>query len=161
MEAAPAPTAAKTIKAFDRPGATATTKRVAVSAGTFAKPATWTDGVVLAVTDTTSGVTEGNGPGQTAGQSFARFTLMITNGSSTALDATSVVVTTTYGAKTRLQATAIYDESSTDFGTTIKPGGSAKAVYAFTVPAAGRSSISLTVDLDGTHQPAAIKGSVR
>ena len=159
VEAAPAPTAAKTIKAFDRPDAEP--RRIAVTGASFGEPVRWADGVELEVVKSASGTTEGNGPGQTAGQPFTRFTLTITNNSSTPVDATSVVITTAYGTKTHLLAAAVYDETSTDFGTTIAVGGSADAVYVFTIPASGRSSVSMTVDLDGTHQPAAIKGSVR
>lgn len=127
---------------------------------TFTKPVTYTDGLRIKVTKVTQGVMTGHGPGVYPGRPTTTFTLALTNGTSAPLTIGVVVVTVTYGSPARV-AHHVYDDRSVDFGGVVKPGASTEGVYGFSIPAAGRGDVTMTVDIDGRHHLAIFHGSVK
>ena len=125
----------------------------------FTQPITYADGLRLTITKMTQGNVTGQGPGVIAGRAVTDFYVTLTNGTKKALSFDAVVVTVTYGSPARV-AHLVYDANSADFAGTVQPGKSRNAVYGFSVPAADRANVTMTVDLDGVHQVATFRGKV-
>jgi hypothetical protein len=117
------------------------------------------DDVTVRISSITQGSVEGSGPG-TIGGPKTTFGLVFTNGSDKPVDMSQVVVTVAYGAR-HLQARPVYDEAGqTDFAGDIKPGQSARATYAFSIPVASLDDVTMWVDFDGLHTSAVFTGKV-
>lgn len=118
---------------------------------------TYTDGVTLEITKVTHGKVTGQGPGIVKGPTTT-FALTLDNGSDRTLDLTSVVVTTVYGSPARVSS-PVYGTGDKDFGSDVKPGRSASAVYSFMISSAQGSRVTVNVDFDGRHTAAVFSGS--
>lgn len=136
-------------------------KLIKGASGKFNKTLTWADGVAVTVTKIEHGESEGVGPGSMPGTPITTFTMQLTNGSASTIDATSVVVTATYGKKPGHQASGVYGEQSADFDSTVRPDKSATAVYTFSIPTDKLNKVRLNVDLDGLHALATFDGAVK
>lgn len=126
----------------------------------FGKPVAYTDGLRLTIARMTQGAVTGEGPGVFPGRVVTGFEFTLTNGTTQALPLDVVVITVTYGSPARV-ARAVYDQNSLDFTGPVPAGQTAKAVYGFSIPAAGRGKVTMTVDIDGVHEPAVFKGKVK
>ena len=123
----------------------------------FDRPVTYPDGVKLAVTGIHQGRVSGQGPGVVAGPKTT-FDLRFTNGSDRAISLDQVVPTAEFGSPSRL-ARPVYDDRTQDFGTTVKPGATATATYAFSIPKDELSHVVIHLDFDGRHVAATFRGS--
>ncbi len=123
----------------------------------FDRPVTYPDGVKLAVTGIDQGRVSGQGPGVVAGPKTT-FHLRFTNGSDRAVSLDQVVPTAGFGSPARL-ARPVYDDRTQDFGTTVKPGATATATYAFSIPPGELSHVVIHLDFDGRHVAATFRGS--
>jgi len=159
----PDPKAPAKVEPVQRSGSsTGSTKRVTGRSATFSKPVRWRDGVKLQVVDIKQGVTNGVGPGASQGAPMTTFELKLSNGSTKPLDASSVVLTTIYGGKSKLVAQPVYGQAgASDFSGTLAPGKSTTATYVYSIPAKQRGAVSLSVDLDGRHALVSFTGSAR
>ncbi len=139
------------------------TPKPTVTAGqsSFDDPIRWQDGLTLTVDDVAHGKTTGQGPGVIVGEPKTTVKLTMNNESSKPVSLDGVVVTMLYGDKSQ-QARPIYDGTDDqDLVGRIKPGGSAKAVYSFSVPTSQLGNVVMYVDFDGVHTVGKFKGSVR
>jgi hypothetical protein len=117
------------------------------------------DGVTVKINSITQGSVEGSGPG-TIGGPKTTFDLVFTNDSDKPVDMSQVVVTVAYGPR-HLQARPVYDAAGqSDFAGNIKPGKSAHATYAFSIPVASLDDVTMWVDFDGLHTSAVFTGKV-
>jgi hypothetical protein len=123
----------------------------------FDRPVTYPDGVKLAVTGIHQGRVTGQGPGVVAGPKTT-FDLRFTNGSNQAISLDQVVPTAEFGSPARL-ARPVYDDRTQDFATTVKPGATATATYAFSIPKDELSHVVIHLDFDGRHVAATFRGS--
>jgi hypothetical protein len=123
----------------------------------FDRPVTYPDGVTFAVTGIHQGRVAGQGPGVVAGPKTT-FHLRFTNGSSRAISLDQVVPTAEFGSPARL-ARPVYDDRTQDFGTTVKPGATTTATYAFSIPKDQLSHVVIHLDFDGRHVAATFRGS--
>ncbi len=123
----------------------------------FDRPVTYPDGVRFAVTGIDQGRVTGQGPGVVAGPKTT-FHLRFTNGSDRAISLDQVVPTAEFGSPARL-ARPVYDDRTQDFGTTVKPGATATATYAFSIPQDELSHVTIHLDFDGRHVAATFRGS--
>lgn len=136
-------------------------KRISGRHGTFVSPVRYRDGLSLAVTKIAQGVESGHAPGDFYGRHDTLLTIRLTNGTHKAINLEQVVVQMTYGSPARV-APPVYDDSKTrDFAAIVRPGHSAKAVYAFAVPTKQRGAVTMRVDFDGLHTVAKFAGSVK
>lgn len=126
----------------------------------FAKPVTYPDGLQLRVTGITQGMVTAQGPGSFPGQPTTTFSVTLTNRSKKPVTLNQVVATATYGMPARL-ARPVYDAASQDFGGTVRPGASARAVYAFSIPSGDLGRVTVIVDFDGTHTAATFRGAAK
>lgn len=145
-------------KAVKRAGAP--TKRVSAGNGTFKTPVRYTDGLAVSIDKVGAVKVSGEGPGNLATQQAVRLTITVDNKSKKTVDLRRVVLQLTYGSPARIAA-PVYDSATQDFGTELRPGKSASAVYSFAVPTSGRGTLTLHLDLDGTHAVGVFHGSVR
>jgi hypothetical protein len=141
-----------------KPNPTIKAARGGLSEGAVAK---YSDGVWLRIDRVRHGTEQGQGPGAFPGRANTAVTLSLHNKSSRTIDLTQVVVTATYGSPARL-ASAVYEDSAArDFGTRVRPGGSASATYVFAIPADESGKVGITVDFDGVHVAASFAGAAR
>jgi hypothetical protein len=117
------------------------------------------DGVRLKVTAIHQGRVSGQGPGVVQGPRTT-FDLLFSNGSKRAVNLDQVVPTAEFGSPARI-ASPVYDDQTQDFGTTVRPGHSEKAVYAFSIPVADLNDVTIHLDFDGRHYAATFHGSAR
>lgn len=156
----PAPiTEAQAAPVVVRPGVPESARTVQAARVAFTAPSEWADGASVRVLEAVQQVTEGQGPGELAGQPQTVFVLELTNGTGAALDLSSVVVQATYG-PSAVQAGPLYDDRTVDFGGVLEPGGTATAVYSFAVPEDQLGDVTLSVDVDGYRFPAVFTGAV-
>jgi hypothetical protein len=121
----------------------------------------YSDGVWLRVDRVRHGVERVQGPGAFPGRAHTAITLSLHNRSARTVDLTQVVVTATYGSPARM-APAVYEDSAArDFGTRVRPGGSASGTYVFALPPDQLGKVGITVDFDGVHVAAKFAGSAR
>lgn len=157
----PDPRAPTTVQPVVRSGSHPA-KRIAARPAEFGGTISWRDGVRLQVVDLRQGVSNGVGAGATQGAPTTTFALRLTNGSSRPLDASSVVVTTTYGRSAGLIAQPVYGlAGAADFSGRIAPGSTGSATYVFSIPTKQLDSVTLHVDLDGRHAVGSFHGSAR
>jgi len=156
----PDPTAAPTVTPAQR--SKTVKNRIPAKAGTFREGVRWSDGLRLDVVAIVSSTQSGRGRGSQPGSPQTTFALELTNGSDKTVDARSVVVTTTYvaGSTSRI-APPVYGTSTQDFGVRLKPTTNATAKYAFSIPKKRLGAVTVTVDLDATHDLARFTGSAR
>ena len=129
---------------------------ISASPAPFDQSVVYPDGVKLTVTDIHQGRVTGQGPGVVKGPKTT-FDLRFTNGSDEAVSLDQVVPTATFGKPARLAA-PVYDARTQDFGTTVRPGGSATATYAFSIPASELGDVTIHLDFDGRHYAASFHG---
>jgi len=98
------------------------------------------------------------GPGEVSGPSI-RFTVTITNSTSSAVDLTATVVTVDYGAD-RTPAGQLYEPGASPMPTTVAAGSSASGVYVFSIPTDQRSLVNITVDYSVGVPPLVFSGPV-
>lgn len=131
-----------------------------------AKPAdtdskvSYSDGVVLQIRKVTFGKETGKGPGAFPGREFAVLDLEIDNGSKRDLSLDTVVITVLD--KDGQPVNPVYAEEArvADFTGDLKAGKKVKAAYAFAVPKASRSKVTVVVDFDGVHTSAVFRGGL-
>lgn len=131
-----------------------------------AKPAdtdskvSYSDGVVLQIRAVSFGKETGKGPGAFPGREFAVLDLEIDNGSDRDLSLDTVVVTVLD--KDGQPVNPVYAEEAkvADFVGELKAGKKVKAAYAFAVPKASRSKVTVVVDFDGVHTSAVFRGGL-
>lgn len=153
----PAPSS---IPKVTRPGSTGgPTATVAPAA--FAAPAIYPDGVIVTITRASKAVETGQGPGVFTGRELLVVDVEITNGSGQAIPLNQVVITTSYGQSKQL-APGVYPGNLEvrDFSGTVAAGSKASARYAFAVPAAELSVVTMVVDFDAAHASAVFTGAV-
>jgi hypothetical protein len=131
---------------------------ISADAKPFTKPITYPDGVKLSVTSIKQGRVKDQGPGVIAGP-LTTFRLRFTNGSDRPINLDQVVPTTEFGKPPRV-ARPVYDDSTQDFATEVRPGRSVTATYAFSIPVAELSHVSVHLDFDGRHFAATFRGPV-
>jgi hypothetical protein len=125
----------------------------------FTKPARYPDHVTLRILSIDQDVTSGHGPGEIPGRPLTTMRIRFANGSTKPVNLNEVVVTVVYGADRRLAA-PVYQDDAADFHSTIAPGGSTLATYAFSVPTSDLGNVTMTVDFDGLHAAATFVGAV-
>lgn len=139
-----------------RPGVRAATATVARQP--LKGTARYTDGLSIAITKVTNGKITGQGPGIFTGDPLTTLSVTLKNGTPKDISLDAVVATLTYGTPLR-RAQPVYGPTSSDFNGTVKQGATASATYAFSVPTAQLSSVTLTLDVDGLHGLATFSGS--
>ena len=87
------------------------------------------------------------------------FHLKVTNGSTTKVDLSSVVLTTVYGTGSKRIAAPVYGGEAADFSGTLGLKKTATAAYTYAIPKKERGSVAISVDLDAGHQIATFTGS--
>ena len=123
----------------------------------FMAPATYPDGLTLAVRTIDQATETGQGRGVFPGAPTTSFGLHLTNGTAAALDLSHSVVAAAYGRPPRV-AQASYAGASQDFAGTLAAGASADAAYIFSIPTSELANVYLTVDIGGQHAAAIFTG---
>ena len=154
----PDPLAPASIKPVIRDGKRPS-PRIRATTQPFKDAVEYPDGVRLRVTDVRQGRVTDKGPGVVRGP-VTSFDLELSNGSDASLDLTQVVATAVYGSPRRLSS-PVYLEEGQDFRGVVKPGGTAKAVYGFSIPEADLGKVTLLLDFDATHSAAKFAGAAR
>jgi hypothetical protein len=126
----------------------------------FTKPARYPDHVTLRILSIDQDVTSGHGPGEIPGRPLTTMRIRFANGSTKPVNLNEVVVTVVYGADRRLAA-PVYQDNAADFHSTIAPGGSTLATYAFSVPTSDLGNVTMTVDFDELHAAATFVGAAK
>ena len=135
------------------PGATESPQPVPIES-----PGVITQGLTAQIIgiEAVDGVAEG--PGEVAGPSI-RFTVTITNGTTSAVDLTSTVVTVDYGPD-RIPAGQLYNPGASPMPTTVAAGSAASGVYVFSIPLDQRGLVNITVDYSVGIPPLVFSGPV-
>jgi len=123
----------------------------------FTAPATYPDGLTLAVRTIDQATETGQGRGVFPGAPTTSFALHLTNGTTAALDLSRSVVAAAYGSPRRV-APASYAGASQDFAGTLAAGESADATYIFSIPTGELGNVYLTVNIGGQHAAATFTG---
>ncbi|MGC3953807.1 MAG: DUF4352 domain-containing protein [Propionicimonas sp.] len=118
------------------------------------------DGVVLQIRKVSFGEETGKGPGAFPGREFAVLDLEIDNGSERALSLDTVVITVLDSDDQPVNPVYAEEAKVADFTGELKPGKTVKASYAFAVPKASRSKVTVVVDFDGVHASAVFRGEL-
>lgn len=118
------------------------------------------DSVKVEIADVSFDEETAEGPGNFPGREYARLTVTITNGSDDAIDLGTAVLTLLDADGAPLTKVYAADAETVDFAGALKPGKTAKAYYAFAVPADARSEITLVVDFDAVHTSAVFRGGL-
>lgn len=138
-----------------RPQPTVVANRGGFSA---AAPVNFPDGVSVRVDKVARGTEQGEGPGVFRGRPHTAFTLSLTNGSTSPIDLTQVVVTATYGSPPRLASPVYEGAAAADFTGTVAPGATASATYLFAIPPGQARSAVMTVDFADSYAAATFTG---
>ena len=112
-------------------------------------PAAFGTGVTAAVTAVTDVTVDGSGRGDTDGPGI-EVALTFTNGSAAAVDLSTVVVNAYYGDPITPASPSQGDSAGRPLTGSLAAGSSGEGTYLFTVPAAQRSSVVVTVGYSGT-----------
>jgi hypothetical protein len=122
----------------------------------------YSDGIVLRISDVSFAKESetDKGPGSFPGREYAVLALEIKNGSTQELSLDTVVVTVLDKDDEPVAPVYVQDANVADFGGVLKPGATVKARYAFAVPAASRSKVTVVVDFDGVHTSAVFRGGL-
>ncbi|WP_411285466.1 hypothetical protein [Lapillicoccus sp.] len=123
----------------------------------FTAPATYPDGLTLAVRTIDQATETGQGRGVFPGAPTTSFALHLTNGTTAAVDLSRSVVAAAYGSPRRV-AQASYAGASQDFAGTLTAGESADAIYIFSIPTGELGNVYLTVNIGGQHAAATFAG---
>lgn len=121
---------------------------------------TYGDGVVLRIADIEFGEETKEGPGRFPGRAYAILSLKITNGGEKAIDLDTTVVTVLDAEDQQIAPVYVEEAEVSDFSGKVTPGKKAKARYAFAVPEASRSQVTVVVDFDGIHTSAVFRGGL-
>ncbi|MFZ1286061.1 MAG: hypothetical protein WAR57_03360 [Candidatus Phosphoribacter sp.] len=159
-DAPPANPAPSTIPKVQRPGSSGAPTVVAAE-GAFNRPASYPDGVVLAILTAVRAVEEGAGAGAFPGRELVILELELRNGSAEPINLDQVVITAFYG-QSRQLAAPVYAATTQvrDFSGTVAAGATATARYAFAIPTSELSAVTMVVDFDDRHGSATFSGSV-
>lgn len=132
---------------------------IPVEPASFTTEAVYSDGVVVATSDFSRGVVQGEGVGIVVGAEYVAMTVTVRNGSDQVLDLNAVIPALMYGNE-RTAAAPLYDEiEASDLTGSLEPGKSAEGVYGFLIPASATNPV-LYVDLNGSHQPLVFRGDL-
>lgn len=118
------------------------------------------DGVVLRIADIEFGEETKEGPGRFPGRAYAILSLEITNGGKKAIDLNTTIVTVLDADDQQIAPVYVEEADVADFSGKVKSGKTAKARYAFAVPKASRSQVTVVVDFDGKHTSAVFRGGL-
>lgn len=125
--------------------------------GTIAYP----KGITLRIVGMTRAVETGEGPGMFPGRPFVVFDFELVNRSKVPLDVSRAVVTALAGTPQVVVPPVYVGETPmTDFSGTVPPRGKVSARYAFAIDPATAGKVTLFVDLDEAHRPAAFSGDL-
>jgi hypothetical protein len=111
----------------------------------LASPAAPAPSIQARITSIESVAGEANLPGEVGGPSL-RVTVLVSNGTSTALDLTSAVVNAYYGTD-RTPAITLQQPGHVEFPASVAPGQDATGVFVFKVPTESRSDVLIELDL--------------
>ncbi|MFT3832723.1 MAG: DUF4352 domain-containing protein [Micropruina sp.] len=120
----------------------------------------YSDGVKLRIRDVTFGKETKEGPGRFPGRAYAVLAMEISNGSARALSLDTVVITVLDSKGKQVNPVYAEEAKVNDFAGELKPGGTAKANYAFAVPKSSYSKVTVVVDFDGVHTSAVFRGGL-
>ena len=84
----------------------------------------------------------------------------ILNGGKEPIDLDTTVVTVLDAEDQQIAPVYVEEADVADFAGKVKPGKTAKARYAFAVPKASRSQVTVVVDFDGVHTSAVFRGGL-
>ncbi|HMS36637.1 MAG TPA: DUF4352 domain-containing protein [Arachnia sp.] len=118
------------------------------------------DGVSLRIADIEFGEETKEGPGRFPGRAYAILSLEIANGGKDPIDLDTTVVTVLDAEDQQVAPVYVEEADVSDFAGKVKPGKTAKARYAFAVPKASRSQVTVVVDFDGVHTSAVFRGGL-
>jgi hypothetical protein len=138
---------------------TATSTATASAPVAFTAPAPVTQGIVVTVTKIESVTGVATQSGEVAGPSV-RFTVVISNSTSSAASLATTVVNAYYGASQK-PAIELGKPGGAAFPASVAAGGTAQGVFVFNIPKAQRSNVELTVDYSVTTPTIAFKGAVK
>lgn len=133
---------------------------ISAKPATVNQPVRYGDGVSLRVRSVSFAKETSKGPGSFPGRPYALLTLVMTNKSNTALSISDVVVTVLGHNFVPVPPVYAQEAKVQDFSGTLKPGQTASARYAFAVPPASRSMVTVVVDFDGAHTSAVFRGKL-
>lgn len=100
------------------------------------------------------------GPGSFPGRAYAVFALEVTNKSDRDLSMSTVIVTVLDKNGTPVAPVYTDEAEVQDFSGELKKGKSLQARYAFAVPQASRTMVTVVVDFDGAHTSAVFRGKL-
>lgn len=143
-----------------RPGATAAPTVSAAAAGPTA-PVTYADGVSLRIASVEFGKETKEGPGHFPGREFAILSLQLVNHGKQPIDLSTTVITVLDSDDQQVAPVYVEEADVADFSGTVAPGASTSARYAFAVPEASRSRVTVIVDFDSVHTSAVFHGELK
>jgi len=120
----------------------------------------YSDGVTLKINDVKFAKETKEGPGRFPGRAYAVLSLEIENGSKQTVPLDTVVVTVLDKSNKPVSSVYVEEAKVSDFSGDLAPGKSAKANYAFALPASSRSKVTVVIDFDGTHTSAVFRGGL-
>ena len=123
----------------------------------FGSTLSYSDGVRLSVQSIDQANVAGQGPGVISGP-MTSLRLRLNNSGKTSIALDQVVVTAVYGEPARI-ARPVYSDDAQDFSGSVKPGGRAGATYAFSVPRAELTDVTVYIDFDSHHAAGVFSGS--
>jgi hypothetical protein len=123
------------------------------------QPVNYPDRISVEIADIRYVTNRAKGPGELTGRTLTIFTLRFTNGSAQPLDLNKVRVVARYG-KAKTEASPTSYANLNDFYGTVAPGAKKSASYAFDLPQAGYSAVTLGVKFSETHKTAVFVGSL-
>jgi hypothetical protein len=135
------------------PGPTGTAPPTSAPAVGFSKKVTVAPGVVVSVSKIEDVAGKASLPGEVAGPSL-RFTVVITNSSSSTISLQNVVVNVYDGAD-QSPAIELSAPGAKAFPQHVSSGSSGSGVYVYNVPKADRNKVTLTLDY-GVNSPTAV-----
>ncbi|NHB84231.1 DUF4352 domain-containing protein [Tessaracoccus sp. HDW20] len=120
----------------------------------------YSDGVTLRISGIEFGEETKEGPGRFPGRQYAILALEIVNSGAEPINLDTTVVTV-LDKNDQLVAPVYVEEADvSDFSGQVAAGGSNTARYAFAVPKASRSQVTVVVDFDNVHTSAVFSGEL-
>ena len=120
----------------------------------------YSDGVTLRIVDIEFGKETQEGPGRFPGREFAILELEIGNKGTTSIDLDTTVVTVLDASDQQIAPVYVEEADVSDFSGKVEAGSKAVARYAFAVPEASRSQVTVVVDFDSVHTSAVFHGEL-
>src|SRR5690606_29293144 len=120
----------------------------------------YSDGVEVRITGAEFAEETAEGPGAFTGREYARLSITLSNGSDSAIDLNTAVLTLLDADSDEAVKVYAAEAKTKDFSGTLKPGDAAKGVYAFAVPEDARDAVTLVVDFDARHTSAVFRGGL-